>query len=232
MRSSGVVRCLVNGKNCTLSPTSQWFQTDMKGVLNVQLSTADITCHTVTADAYRPATAKEGSADEQSLGTKTLDPSQKLINRLKDIKTTDDLKSVKNSDGKPIISSSVHDDDLKAAVAALTVIRDHRGPASSGGVASGTAPPSVGFDLGDCFNEAWHWVEHKAEEDEEWVVHETGKQSLKSIQSCGCPYLTSRRESSRGCGKSCQGSSERRGANRGGDKASCDQVWAIRHKNR
>ena len=51
---SGLVRCFVNGKATTISPTGGWYQTDAKGVLNILLQTEDATCHQFAAERYRP----------------------------------------------------------------------------------------------------------------------------------------------------------------------------------
>lgn len=195
--SSGVVRCIINGKNATVSPTPEWYQTDAKGVLNILLQTEDATCHQFSVDRFQPVQAtsmmrqKSSSGGERALGDPLLDPSEKVVDKLKDIKTEEQLRGLRKSDGTPVVGPDVPADDVKAAVEAFQQLSEralelhsdqkqrqatYMAAISSGQSLGGDIVP-FGFlsDIGDAFEGAWHWVEGAVEDAWEWGCHFIGQ---------------------------------------------------------
>ncbi|KAK0757264.1 hypothetical protein N5P37_009982 [Trichoderma harzianum] len=119
--ASGVVRCTVNGRYASLGPTGQWYQTDAKGVLNIQLQSDDASCFVFSADSYRAA--KPGSP-ETPLQNPLLDPSVKVIMKLDNVQTPEDVRALKKQDGTPLIPSNASDDDVKSAAASIQALVD------------------------------------------------------------------------------------------------------------
>ncbi|RFU77335.1 hypothetical protein TARUN_4887 [Trichoderma arundinaceum] len=191
--SSGVVRCIINGRHATLGPTAQWYQTDAKGVLNILLQSDDASCFTFTADAYRAA--KPGSP-ETPLQTPVLDPSVKLIQKLDGVSTPGDVRALRKKDGSPLVSPNASDDDVKAAADSIKVLVDQAHQRQDGSqqlfqsfkasarvATSGMAAVDARFysagDFLDDLEGGWHWVESKFEDAWEWgcqfIEDEAGK---------------------------------------------------------
>ncbi|GIJ91120.1 hypothetical protein Asppvi_010085 [Aspergillus pseudoviridinutans] len=119
---SGVVRCIINGRHTTLSPTAEWHQTDAKGVLNILLQTDDATIHKFAVDAYRPAQAPSkpmATAAERNLTDPVLDPSQKVLPKIEGVKTPDDVQNLKKPDGSPLFAKQFDPEGAKGAVTAF-----------------------------------------------------------------------------------------------------------------
>ncbi|PNP58955.1 hypothetical protein THARTR1_01203 [Trichoderma harzianum] len=181
--ASGVVRCTVNGRYASLGPTGQWYQTDAKGVLNIQLQSDDASCFVFSADAYRAA--KPGSP-ETPLQNPLLDPSVKVIMKLDNVQTPEDVRALKKKDGTPLIPSDASDDDVKSAVESIQALvdqtRQNQGDsqqlqksfkavslvAASGGA---TAHGVRAFSIGGTLKDLWHEVEDKVEDAVEWGVN-------------------------------------------------------------
>lgn len=185
--ASGVVRCTVNGRYASLGPTGQWYQTDAKGVLNIQLQSDDASCFIFSADAYRAA--KPGSP-ETPLQNPLLDPSVKVIMKLDNVQTPEDVRALKKKDGTPLVPSDASDDDVKSAVESIQALvdqtRQNQGnsqqllksfkavslvAASGGEIAHGVRAFSIEGTLKDL----WHQVEDKVEDAVEWGVNLVGK---------------------------------------------------------
>ncbi|KAL5592278.1 hypothetical protein FOBRF1_013304 [Fusarium oxysporum] len=179
--SSGVVRCIVNNRHVSISPTPQWLQTDAKGVLNIMFQNDDTTCHQFAADCFRAA--KPGSF-EITLEDPILDPSKKMIKKLDNVKTADDVANLRKPDGTPLVSSA-SPEDLKAAADSISTLVDqahkfHENSQSevlsfSEAMSSldiGRATPySQLFSFGDLIDDiagAWNWVEEKFKDVVKW----------------------------------------------------------------
>ncbi|KAL7948582.1 hypothetical protein V8C42DRAFT_363071 [Trichoderma barbatum] len=180
--SSGVVRCTVNGRYASLGPTGQWYQTDAKGVLNIQLQSDDASCFVFSADAYRAA--KPGSL-ETPLQAPVLDPSVKVIMKLDGVQTSEDVRALKKKDGTPLVPSSASDDDVKGAVESIKVLVDQarQGQGDSQRVLNSFKARSLvatsggemargmqAFSIEDTFKDLWYTVEDKFEDAIEWGV--------------------------------------------------------------
>ncbi|KAL7934280.1 hypothetical protein V8C35DRAFT_327196 [Trichoderma chlorosporum] len=188
--TSGVVRCTVNGRYASLGPTGQWYQTNAKGVLNIQLQSDDASCFVFSADAYRAA--KPGSP-ETPLQTPVLDPSVKMIMKLDDVQTPEDVRALKKKDGTYLVPSNASDDDVKSAVTSIKGLvdqtRQNQGKnqqllqsfkAFSLSAASGREMDHfVKFSIGGTLKDLWYFVEDKVEEAVDWganfVENEAGK---------------------------------------------------------
>ncbi|KAI8717021.1 hypothetical protein NCS52_00997300 [Fusarium sp. LHS14.1] len=180
--SSGVVRCIVNGRHASLSPVPQWHQTDAKGVLNIMLQNDDATCHQFAADVFRAA--KPGSP-ETNLEIPILDPSRKMIKKLDGVKTADDVAQLRKPDGTRLVPNASHD-DLKAAADSISTLVDqahkfHEGSQQqfssfrveklSSGVGGAVPYNAQFFSLGDLVDDlegAWNWVEEKLKDAVKW----------------------------------------------------------------
>ncbi|RHZ62475.1 uncharacterized protein CDV56_108640 [Aspergillus thermomutatus] len=195
VRCSGVVRCYVNGKAATISPTPQWYQTDAKGVLNILLQTEDATCHLFAAERYRPVEIpgrKCRRTSEQLLEDPLLDPSEKVVGRLKNIKTEDDLRALRRQDGTALIDTAVPAVDVRLAADAFQklseradeihldqkqrraayrmAVRELKGQGTGGDI----VPFAWWDDALDWLNGAWNWVTDKAKDAWEWGVQLVG----------------------------------------------------------
>lgn len=179
--SSGVVRCIINGKHATLSPTAQWYQTDAKGVLNILLQTEDATCHRFAAERFKPV--QKDADGERVLDDTLLDPSVKVVGRLNKIQSEEELRNLRRPDGSPVIGPDVPDDDVKAAAKAFKDLSDRSKDIHENGkqwqatyVAAASkamdygdiAPLGFWGDIADDIAGAWHWVEDKVEEAWDW----------------------------------------------------------------
>lgn len=186
--ASGVVRCIVNGRHATLGTTGQWYQTDAKGVLNIQLQSDDASCFVFSANAYRAA--KPGSP-ETPLQNPDLDPSVKLILKLDGVSTPGDVRALKKKDGTPLVPASASNDDVKGAAAAIKVLVDQtKLPQSenqqlrksvkaiaglvvaSGGLAANAVRS---LSIVDTAKDWWHDVENGVEDAVDWSVNWVGK---------------------------------------------------------
>ncbi|KAM0095802.1 hypothetical protein ACP6JD_000612 [Aspergillus fumigatus] len=188
---SGVVRCIINGRHTTLSPTADWHQTDAKGVLNILLQTDDATIHKFAVDAYRPAQAPSkpmATAGERNLMDPVLDPSQKVIPKIEGVQTPADVQNLKKPDGSPLFAKQLEPEDAKGAAAAFQQLvasakdlnnKDKdRAQAYHATVFASENPsdsPDIlvpfGFwsDVGDVFNGMWHWLGEVADTVWHWT---------------------------------------------------------------
>ncbi|GMG13227.1 unnamed protein product [Aspergillus oryzae] len=186
---SGLVRCFINGKPANLSPAGDWYQTDVKGVLNVLLQTEDATCHQFAVQRYRPVEIPGGKRQRNSerlIEDPVLDPSEKVVGRLKNIQTEDDLRALRRQDGTPLIGPGVPDGDVIRAAQAFQQLseradeihldqkqklaayrlaaRELKGQASGGE----TVPFGFFDDAWDWLTGAWNWVEDKVKDAIDW----------------------------------------------------------------
>ena len=122
--SSGVIRCIIDGRSACLAPAPKWFQTDSQGVLNVVFATKDASCYKVLIDAFRPANASEDSSEVRWLNAPVLDPSRKLIPKLEFVNSKDDLRTAKTQTGASLISADATDEDVGKAAAAIVLLRE------------------------------------------------------------------------------------------------------------
>lgn len=193
--SSGLVRCIINGRHTTLSPTLQWYQTDAKGVLNILLQTDDATIHQFAADAYRPVKAPStGGTGERSLSDPILDPTHKLIPKLEGIRTADDVRGLKKPDGTPLLPQDISDEDAKGAADAFKQLvasaKDLQAkdkvrlqayhaattpPEGRAVAAEGVVPLGFWGGIGDILEGAWNWLIDAAEDVWSWACELVGK---------------------------------------------------------
>lgn len=192
---SGLVRCFINGKAATISPSGDWYQTDAKGVLNVLLQTEDATCHQFAVQRYRPVEIpgeKRRSDSERLIEDPLLDPSEKVIARLKNIKTEDDLRGLKRQDGSALIGPDVPTGDVSRAAEAFQqlsdradeihldqkqkyaaykmAVRELKLQAAGGEI----APFGFFGDAWDWITGAWQWVGDKVTDAIDWGVKLVG----------------------------------------------------------
>lgn len=121
--SSGVIRCIINGRTASLNTTGQWFQTDAQGVLNIVFATEDASCHKLRTEAFRPAKTSETSDKVRSLDVPTLDPTRKIVRRLDGINSEQDLRAAKTQSGELLITKA-SDSDIRKAATAIQLLRE------------------------------------------------------------------------------------------------------------
>lgn len=115
--SSGLVHVLCNGMATTLTQDGGWYQADDTGVLTIIISTADISCHTVQADMFRPT-----QGPDIALTTTVLNPMQKVNSNLAAMNLTgNSLLGATTQTGKPLIDSgSITPDEANHAAGVIS----------------------------------------------------------------------------------------------------------------
>ena len=199
--SSGVIRCIINGRTTSLAPTGQWLQTNAQGVLNIIFATQDATCYKVRADAFRPANTPEDSSTVRLLDVPLLDPTRKLLPKLKSINSPQDLRSAKTQSGEPLISTDASEKDVQKSVTAIQLLREQmkyfnekdeksyqafkskatspgQSAVDNGGSSIGNWLDDIYHGIGDAFN----WLWEKAGDAYNWVVEKIGKFGLKLVK--------------------------------------------------
>ena len=193
--TSGLVRCILNGRHTTLSPEPQWYQTDAKGVLNILLQTDDATIHQFAADAYRPAdrpatTLSAQRTEERNLSDPILDPTHKLVPKLEGIQTAADVRGLQKPDGTPLLPADISDKDAEgAAVAFQNLIKSakalqakdklrlqtyHAAIERRNSAAEGIVPLGFWGDVADWFEGAWNWLTDVASDVWHWACEIVG----------------------------------------------------------
>ena len=144
VRSSGTMRCLVNGLEAELSRDGKWFRTDMSGVLNIIFATSDIACQEVIVDCFCagtvPSLESSDSMSSAAVGglvqvldpksSPPLNPSAKAMVKLGTIKSGDDLLAAQSQAGKPLVGSSISKSDANKAAAAIVMLVEQSARAS------------------------------------------------------------------------------------------------------
>lgn len=202
---SGLVRCFVNGKATIISPTGGWYKTDAKGVLNILLQTEDATCHQFTAERYRPVEIpgeKSPQNSERLIADPMLDPSEKVVGRLKKIKTEADLRGLRRQDGTPLVGPDVPDSDVSQAAKAFqqlsaradeihsdkyqkrTAYKMAIQELSSQSASGEIAPHGFLDDAGDWMVGAWNWVSEKVHDATDWGLKRVGEYLPPVWYSC------------------------------------------------
>lgn len=194
---SGVVRCKVNGREVTLSPTAQWLQTNARGILNIIMQSDDMACHQFVADAFRAA--KQDSREVLLGNSDILDPSKKVAKKLDHVKDPSDLRALRKPDGSPLIDPSASHDDVKAATDSIRTLVDqvhsfheksdksfaaHRMTVLSN-LEAGSPLQTIELysfgdfigDIVDGLKDGWHWIEQGLEDAWKWGCEFVGEYS-------------------------------------------------------
>ncbi|KAB8204916.1 hypothetical protein BDV34DRAFT_225936 [Aspergillus parasiticus] len=160
-----------------MSPAGDWYQTDVKGVLNVLLQTEDATCHQFAVQRYRPVEIPGGKRQrnsEQLIEDPLLDPSEKVVGRLKNIQTEDDFGDiVRAAQAFQQLSEradEIHLDQKQKLAAYKVAVRELKGQATGGEI----APFGFFDDAWDWLTGAWNWVEDKVKDAIDWGVKLVG----------------------------------------------------------
>ena len=188
--SSGVIRCIINGRTASLSTTGQWFQTNAHGVLNIVFATKDASCYKVRAEVFRPAKTSEDSSEVRLLDVPTLDPTRKIAPRLEGINSAQDLRAAKTQSGTLLISTDVSDEDMEKGAAAIKLLREQiqnfdvkdensfkvfKSNVVLEQYAVYPAQFSVWDDIVDGLGDAFNWLLDKVEDAWDWVVDTIGE---------------------------------------------------------
>ncbi|KAI1331436.1 hypothetical protein F5Y16DRAFT_422964 [Xylariaceae sp. FL0255] len=204
LSSSGNVRCLINGLESDLTRKSQWFRTDLDGSLHVMIPGSDVSCHTVHVDCFCGGNSDPTNAsDVKVIDVPQLSPGAKLASKLSSIKTGADLFACRTQKGEPLLSDNISREDADKAAAAIAMLVNHVGKVDDNDaqllaahVTSmkmaqnrtsklGTHQPlnlSIWDDIEDGWNDvkdamddAWSWVEGRANDVKDWANDLIGK---------------------------------------------------------
>ncbi|CAI7651152.1 unnamed protein product [Penicillium glandicola] len=180
IRSSSAVTGYLNGRNATLSPNPQWYETDFEGILNFIIPTTSMACPTLTV------TELKSYADTQiHVKPTVIDPSKKVANQLDQtfdrIGSWEGLKDLKTQSGKHMLDHNAmpRDSELKDSFSHLKTLHDAHKKLSLHGdtttfyAADGSfiPPPESIFDS---ISDAWHYVTRAVHEAEDWAVKAAG----------------------------------------------------------
>lgn len=175
--SSGYLRAVVNGRLETLSREGDWYQADMSGALCILSEATDIASTSIHVVGFRPSS---GSAD-QIINAPGLDPTAKITQKLSGIKCGSDLLNAKTQTGKRLVDLHTVDskdaEKVAASIVTLLAYFQHKTYAQSLASKAG-ARALQKFFLDGIVESIWdvfEYVEEKATELAEWVVHKAGR---------------------------------------------------------
>lgn len=212
--SSGVIRCIMNGRTASLTTTAQWFQTNAQGVLNIVFATKDASCYKVSADAFRPAKTSENSSDVRLLDVPTLDPTRKIVPKLEGINSPQDLRAAKTQTGQLLISNDASNEDVEKGAVAIKLLREQikkfdnkdeksfrafkSNVVSQGQDAVHAVQFSIWDDIAHGFGDAFNWLLDKAKDAWDWVVDTVGEFDPKLAKLTGDSLVSQNSETTWG----------------------------------
>ncbi|OQD67633.1 hypothetical protein PENPOL_c003G02676 [Penicillium polonicum] len=175
IRSSSAVTGYLNGRNTTLSPTPQWYETDFEGTLNFIIPTTSMACPTLVITGL-----KSHTNTQTHLKPTVIDPSKK-----------EGLKDLKMQSGKHLFDQNAkpRDDELKDSFNHLQTLRDAHKKLSPDGdntsfyTADGSFVPPPGSFF-DSIAEGWHYLVRVVHAVEDWAVKAAGD-VLKFVAKIG-----------------------------------------------
>lgn len=181
IRSSSAVTGYLNGRNTTLSPTPQWYETDFEGTLNFIIPTTSMACPTLVITGL-----KSHTNTQTHLKPTVIDPSKKVGERLDQtfdhIGSWEGLKDLKMQSGKHLFDQNAkpRDDELKDSFNHLQTLRDAHKKLSPDGdntsfyTADGSFVPPPGSFF-DSIAEGWHYLVRVVHAVEDWAVKAAGQ---------------------------------------------------------
>ncbi|OAP62182.1 hypothetical protein AYL99_04385 [Fonsecaea erecta] len=135
LRCSTTAEMLVNGKSKRGSPEGVEVSTDASGAITVILrSDESLAAPILTLEDLNSQSKRITN------GPYKIDPSNKLFNKLADVKNSDDLKSLKLPDGTFLVKSDASKDDLESAYGALKSLGEARKSLAAGKPIETTKP--------------------------------------------------------------------------------------------
>jgi hypothetical protein len=180
--SSGYTRAVVNGRATNLTSDGAWFRTDSQGVLLLMMGTDTVACHSIHVDGYLPPNVEEDKY--QPIQSPLMDPSTKVVEKLRQIRSGKDLMELKTHSGQNLVEQGALDEsDADTIARNIAQLCTHLGTHidhQSKLLKAGTLKQ---FFLSDLVNSAWdafHWVQEKAQEVTDWVIKAGRKYYLLS----------------------------------------------------
>ncbi|KAI1415785.1 hypothetical protein F5Y13DRAFT_186641 [Hypoxylon sp. FL1857] len=187
--SSGTIRCLINGLEAELSRDGSWFRTDMDGTLHVIFETSDASCHKIFVDCFCAGNSVPGNPNDlRILSTPPLNPSAKVVAKLSNIKSGDDLLAARTQKGERVLGPNVSKADADKAANAISMLVGHLDKVdvrdmrkfsthmSSLRMAQKTnfltfqpLTLSIWDDIIDAGSEAWNWVKDRVDDVIDWT---------------------------------------------------------------
>ncbi|KAH8586882.1 hypothetical protein B0O99DRAFT_700518 [Bisporella sp. PMI_857] len=111
LSTSGYARVLRNGRAALVDKAGAWYETDHTGVLTLIIPTADFSCQTFAIDKFKAQNGHETAINVN------INPSSKLNDKLKSIKSGKALLDAKTQSGKNLIKpGTVSEKDADNAV--------------------------------------------------------------------------------------------------------------------
>ncbi|OTA69582.1 hypothetical protein K449DRAFT_418966 [Hypoxylon sp. EC38] len=189
--SSGTIRCLVNGLEAELSRDGSWFRTDMDGTIHVIFETSDASCHKVFVDCFCAGNSSPSNPNGlRILNAPPLNPSAKVIAKLSNIKSGDDLLAARTQKGERVLGSNVSKADADKAASAIAMLVGHldkvdrrdkqkfaihtsslRMAQKTNVLAFQPLQLWIWDDIIDAGAEAWNWVKDRVEDVVEWTCN-------------------------------------------------------------
>ncbi|KAK6526111.1 hypothetical protein TWF281_011148 [Arthrobotrys megalospora] len=187
VHTSGLVKCLVNGRETELSRLGTWLRTDLNGVLTIIFTTKDASCQKLYVDCFRAGNTPESDTkDIFAVNSAPIDPAAKPMAKLSKYQSGDDLLAAKTQTGAPLIDSAVSKDQIDQAASALGQLVGHaqtlgvqdamRFSAQMKAARAGNLighPTSALFgwgDIVDAASDAWNYVEDTVDDAVDWTV--------------------------------------------------------------
>ncbi|KAI0915914.1 hypothetical protein AcV5_010466 [Taiwanofungus camphoratus] len=168
LSSSAWVTVLINGTQHSIGTTGIAVETDASGVITLIVPCQDLSCYEFTLRNV------SGSSHLPVSGY-VINPAQKVQDRLATIKTGDDLRNAKTSDGTPFLhGSDASDADIDNAAKAIAsmhsisadrmlAVTTSRTVARSGSISRGDGVKHVAWEW-------WEWVKRQATKVTNWIV--------------------------------------------------------------
>ncbi|KAL2022076.1 hypothetical protein VTK56DRAFT_6120 [Thermocarpiscus australiensis] len=188
--STGYLRAVVNGQIAAITADGDWYQTGFDGSLTVFSESRDVPSTLVRVAGFKSHAGVEMpiSVDGSS------DPAEKLVSKLRDIKTGQDLLNAKTQTGDYLVpQGSISTADAGKAVDALHTLMDHLDEKKAA-MALDVQKSGVIRAQRDVFGilddvwEAFNYVEEKVEEAADWVVQRVDDAIRLSVTLFGEVY--------------------------------------------
>ncbi|RHZ67169.1 uncharacterized protein CDV56_109330 [Aspergillus thermomutatus] len=172
--SSGYTRAVVNGRATNLTSHGCWLRTDTRGTLLIMMGTDDVACHSIYVDGYLPPNARDEEDRYQPIQSSLMDPSTKVVKKLRQIQSGKDLMTAKTQSGQNLVDKgalSESDADVIARnIARLCAHLNTHIDYQSKLLKAGNLKQFFFSDLADSAWGFFHWIQEKVEEVTDWVI--------------------------------------------------------------
>lgn len=173
LQTESTLAVIINGRSTFLTPEPTWHKLDMCGELGILIPTTSMGCQPINVEGLRDVEQKA-----IDLGPLRIDPISKVMQRLSNVTSVEQLREAKTADGKSLWEGKPppSDTDLQQASQCFTAVR----AACAALPSNGSIAPSVGISLAqdkpqDMFMDAFIWISKKAIEVKDWIVRKSGR---------------------------------------------------------